>query len=73
METEDQRALYGSDYPFTYETVELDEDRVLAALEMLARSVRRIDEMAYDYSWGSMCDEQLREMRAALPDDETAA
>jgi hypothetical protein len=71
LETEADRASYGSAYPFPYyEAVELDEPRVLVAMDALAISVRRIDADAYDYSWGEKRVELLQEMRAALPDDD---
>jgi hypothetical protein len=70
VETDADRAAYGSDYPFTYETVELNEQRVLASMDALAQSVRQVDVHAYDHSWGASRVPELQAMRAALPDDE---
>ena len=73
VETEADREAFGSDYPFTYETVELNDHRVVTAMDILARSVLRIDTNAYRYSWGSERVPELRAMRASLPDDENDA
>jgi hypothetical protein len=72
VETEADRLAYGSDYPFTYEAVELDEARVSAAVDTLDRSVRRVDANAYEYSWGRRRVQTLQQMRAALPDEDDA-
>jgi hypothetical protein len=55
LRTEELRAQYQathSDDVFPPLTIELTHDRVLAAMEMLAHSVREIDASAYEYSWG---------------------